>query len=199
MVNINRKRMVVIFLCIMLISLLCSCSSSKTETKYTVNMEGKDYEVDSVNKTISDGTYIYQYEIVWDSYDAVEEYEVTVNYPDDSVYWEKKSYRDEVSDFTGGWSEDYGKNDYASGEILCNVLGDEIEKEKVTKTDPMKFIIIIVLVVVGIMNITSPSTAWYLEYGWRYKDAQPSDEAIAMNRFGGIIAIIAAVAILIFA
>ena len=82
---------------------------------------------------------------------------------------------------------------------MCNVLGEEIEKEKVTKTDPMKFVIIIVLVVVGIMSIASPSTVWYLEYGWRYKDAQPSDEAIAMNRFGGIIAIIAAVAILIFA
>ncbi|MBQ3061786.1 MAG: hypothetical protein IJD02_05020 [Lachnospiraceae bacterium] len=82
---------------------------------------------------------------------------------------------------------------------MCNVLGDEIEKEKVTKTDPMKFVIIIVLVVVGIMSIASPSAVWYLEYGWRYKDAQPSDEAIAMNRFVGIIAIIAAVAILIFA
>ena len=58
-------------------------------------------------------------------------------------------------------------------------------------------LLILLLLAVGIFNTASPHTAWYLEYGWRYKDAEPSDMALTFSRLGGILAIIAAV-ILIF-
>ena len=50
--------------------------------------------------------------------------------------------------------------------------------------------------VVGIFNIVSPYSAWYLEYGWRYKNAEPSDIALGLNRVVGVIAVIVAVALL---
>ena len=49
---------------------------------------------------------------------------------------------------------------------------------------------------IGVFNIVSPYTAWYLEYGWRYKNAEPSDIALGLNRVVGVIAVIVAVVIL---
>ncbi|MGN0250750.1 MAG: DUF6199 family natural product biosynthesis protein [Oliverpabstia sp.] len=49
----------------------------------------------------------------------------------------------------------------------------------------------------GAFNTAAPSVAWYLEYGWRYKNAEPSDLALGLNRVGGIIAIIVGILTLV--
>lgn len=49
---------------------------------------------------------------------------------------------------------------------------------------------------IGLFNILAPNAAWQLNYGWRFKNAEPSDAAIEMSRIGGIVAII--VGVLIF-
>ena len=43
---------------------------------------------------------------------------------------------------------------------------------------------------IGLFNVLAPRAAWYLSYGWRFKDAEPSDAALMMARIGGVIAII---------
>ncbi len=53
------------------------------------------------------------------------------------------------------------------------------------------------LIVMGIFQLVSPKTAWYLSYGWRYKNAEPSDVALVMERMGGVVAIIVGIIILI--
>lgn len=53
------------------------------------------------------------------------------------------------------------------------------------------------LIVMGIFQLVSPQTAWYLSYGWRYKNAEPSDIALVMERMGGVVAIIVGIIILI--
>ncbi|MBE6962450.1 MAG: hypothetical protein E7445_08365 [Ruminococcaceae bacterium] len=57
-------------------------------------------------------------------------------------------------------------------------------------------LLILVLLAVGIFNTVSPHTAWYLENGWRFKNAEPSDLALGMTRLAGIVFI--AVAIITF-
>ena len=52
---------------------------------------------------------------------------------------------------------------------------------------------ILILLAVGIFNTVSPYTAWYLECGWRYENAEPSEMALGMARFGGIVALVVAV------
>ena len=42
----------------------------------------------------------------------------------------------------------------------------------------------------GLFHLISPHTAWYLSHGWRFKDAEPSDLALALNRMGGGIALL---------
>lgn len=48
----------------------------------------------------------------------------------------------------------------------------------------------VILLVIGIVNTAAPRFAWYLKDGWKFKDAEPSDDAISLTRAGGIIAII---------
>jgi len=45
------------------------------------------------------------------------------------------------------------------------------------------------LIVIGLWNVISPQSAWYFNYGWRFKDAEPSDEALSVGRFGGAVAL----------
>lgn len=54
----------------------------------------------------------------------------------------------------------------------------------------MKFLIGLIALVIGVVNIASPETAWYLSDGWKYKDAEPSDEALLLTRVGGGAAIL---------
>lgn len=45
----------------------------------------------------------------------------------------------------------------------------------------------LLLLCLGGFSAASPRTSWYLSYGWRYKNAEPSDLALAVNRIGGIV------------
>ncbi len=54
----------------------------------------------------------------------------------------------------------------------------------------------ILLMIIGLFNLISPQTGWYLSYGWRFKDAEPSDAALVMARIGGGIAILIGVILL---
>jgi len=47
-----------------------------------------------------------------------------------------------------------------------------------------------VFLILGIIMTASPYTGWYLSTGWRFKDAEPSDAALFMNRVSGVIGVI---------
>ena len=45
----------------------------------------------------------------------------------------------------------------------------------------------------GVWNLFAPKSAWWLARGWWYKNAEPSDLAIAAYRIGGVCLLIAGV------
>ena len=57
-------------------------------------------------------------------------------------------------------------------------------------------IIGVIAIILGIISLVSPETAWYLSYGWRYKNAEPSDVALIMERIGGGVGILLGIVIL---
>ena len=170
---------------VILIFALCSCTPAPT--KYTVDKNGVTYEINKENKTISDGSNIFKYEFEGNESD----YEVNITYPDGSTYWWDMS----GVMGNGGWSDGYDPDKYVDGDVLTNILLEDAPKA--TKHSGGSIIAIILLIALGIFNVAVPHAAWYLEYGWRYKDAEPSDFALGLNRFGGVVAIIIAV-IMIF-
>ena len=48
-------------------------------------------------------------------------------------------------------------------------------------------LLLLVLLGIGIFSAAYPYGAWYLERGWYYKDAEPSDAALLFNRVVGIL------------
>ncbi|WP_435169760.1 DUF6199 family natural product biosynthesis protein [Paenibacillus glycanilyticus] len=47
----------------------------------------------------------------------------------------------------------------------------------------------VIFIVLGILNLLYPRAGWYMQYGWRFKNAEPSDAALVMGRISGIIGI----------
>lgn len=128
---------------------------------------------------------MYQYEFSGNK----SSYDVNITYPDGSTYWFHMS----GGAGHGGWSDDYDEDRYVDGDTLSDVLLEKAPKE----VNSGNWLAALIIAIVGIFNIVSPYSAWYLEYGWRYKNAEPSDIALGLNRVVGVIAVVAAVALLL--
>lgn len=182
--NKERKRVSVkkikLFLTL-LIAILILSSCGKTSSIFSVKIDNQTFTVDKALSTIFDGINTYKYEITPDGWG----YAVTIIYPDGSEY----SRKDTGSFIIGGLSDDYDENKYVNGDILCQVL----ETDYPRAADNKNYFLSMVLFAIGIFNIAATKTAFYFSYGWRYKDAQPSDEALIIMKIGGIAAVIAAV------
>lgn len=54
----------------------------------------------------------------------------------------------------------------------------------------MNILVGLFAIMIGLINVVSPETGWHLSYGWRYKDAEPSDAALTSGHIGGVVAIV---------
>ncbi|MFC5466039.1 DUF6199 family natural product biosynthesis protein [Lederbergia graminis] len=128
------------------------------------------------------------------------------------VFFEQraKGYRYEV-EFENGHryfyeqSEDagYGGGTYElTGEemMLAREAIDKYEEINGDATIPSnnasKYLLGIVLFLIGLLGAIFPHATWYLEIGWKLRDAEPSEFALIANRVGGIL--VAIVGIFVF-
>lgn len=51
----------------------------------------------------------------------------------------------------------------------------------------MNMMMAIICIAAGVISAIFPSSAWYVSYGWRYKDNDPSQAALVTQRVGGIL------------
>ena len=175
--------------------LLAGCKKEPLPAVYTVYSYGAPYTIDTQSRIISDGTYTYGYEY------AASGSSVSFTYPDGNVY--SAGIQSANSSGAGGLSAgsvsaDY---DYSSGYTdplsLCYALASPRETERAASSGSNHPFVALLLCGVGIFNLAAPKASWYLSYGWRFKDAEPSDAAITLSRIGGAIAVVIAVIMLI--
>ena len=178
-----RKQILFILIALLILS-LCACSAPAGTVPYTVTKNGTDFTVDPENGTIFDGTNTYSYS--FSSTYAGSELEFI--YPDGSSWW----WREENGFGVGGWSNDYHGADYIPGEVLQEIVEAGSPKQSAPRNLWLNF----VLLAIGIFYLAVPRAAWFLVYGWRYKDAEPSDIALTMSRISGALLIILAVILL---
>jgi hypothetical protein len=57
---------------------------------------------------------------------------------------------------------------------------------------------VIVLIIISLVAVFSPQTAWYWEEGWQYRNVEPSDAALIAVRSGGVIGLIIGIVCLAF-
>lgn len=177
------KKLQLLFIGILFIFFFCACSSEESK-QYMVTRDGIDFTVDTENGTIFDGTYTYEYVFSGNS----SEYSATIAYPDGS------SYRLDMNNGVGagGGSDDYDKEKYVDGYLLCKILEERAPKKSAAKNIGL-FVFVIAF---GILGAAFPRAAWKLEIGWMTKNGEPSDFALKLYRWGGVLLIAAAVVML---
>lgn len=190
-----KKQISIFLLTALLILGLCACAEKKTQSAlepYTTGWDGTVYTVtpiDNYKGTITDGTntYSYRYDTSGSSYG------VTFTYPDGETYrcTQNGSTSSGAAFSSGSASLDFDFDKYPDGMTLDRVLKRSPaakHEEKSTKS----WGIILFLLFVGSINTACPQLTWHLDVGWKVKDAEPSEAALAWSRGTGIVMLVIA-------
>ena len=85
---------------------------------------------------------------------------------------------------------------YPDGMTLKRVL-EQSPSAKSEKKSTKNWGIILFLLFVGGINTACPQLTWYLDVGWKVKDAEPSEAALGWSRTVGVVLLIVAVVMMI--
>lgn len=177
-VMIKHKRRFAVLLLVLVLALsallLSGCGGSKP---YEAATNWGVVTIDPEAKTITRGNDVYTYEISISRTVTT----TTLSYPNGATYY-LSSYG---INSNSGWSDDYDENRYIPGDVLISLLEREYPQEK--KGTPFLGLVCVAL---GIWGIAKPESLWYLGYGWRYRNAEPSDAALVMERLSGGLGIV---------
>lgn len=190
------KKIFAFVLGISMILSLTACSSIDVPRTYTETIDGIEYSVENDENIstddsgeyyftgiISDGENRYNYTFSG----TITRYSVDITYPDGSMY----EWRSEGSGFG---SDGYNPEKYVDADILCQVIENQFAN---IDDEPSNILVIALLLILGAISIFLPGLLWYISYGWRFKDAEPSDAALVFYRVAGGIFIIIAVIMMI--
>ena len=105
-----------------------------------------------------------------------------ITYPDGSqYYWTAVKYGG-----SGGWSDDYQEWKYLPGDFLVDALEQSVPREKQGNVGMG-----LLMMGVGAVNFFHPELPFYLKYGWRFANAEPSDIYLTFTKIGGAIVAVA--------
>lgn len=85
-------------------------------------------------------------------------------------------------DYDASYVESLG---YIDGFTLARALSSASYRPETVNGSRVSPIESVVLLLVGIWLVFSPKSAWWVSVGWRFKNAEPSDLALMLNRIGG--------------
>ena len=155
---------------LIMVFLLCGCGTEKADPVYT----SRGYTVDTEAQTMTKDGNVFHYKPNGNGY--------IFTYPDGSFC----SYQIHNNDFTSFTTEsgslDFDPSRWPSASELGKALHQETKSDRRTG-NPLGLL----LILLGALNAAFPHASWYLEIGWRFKDAEPSDLALGMERAGGVV------------
>lgn len=182
------KRIGLFLLCLVMVLSLCACDVKPEE--YTVEYNGKTYTVRPRECTISDGKYTYNYVQTGNSQKST----TTIFYPNGTSY----QMMSEGIVTTSYGNSSFQRGDYADPSALRSVLATEPPARFDFNINFYKWFLVLVSGGLGVSLLKDPQRAWEMEYGWRYKNAEPTEKALNRNRVMGVIGIVTAVIALFF-
>ena len=123
---------------------------------------------------------------------------MTFTYPDGETYrcTQNGSTSSGAAFSSGSASLDFDFDKYPDGMTLQRVL-EQSPSAKREKKSTKNVGLILVLLFVGGINTAFPQAAWHLDVGWKVKDAEPSEAALAWNRIVGVVLLLIAVVMMI--
>ena len=173
------KKLLFIFLLVAAM-LLAACTQSGEKNIYETWINDQLFTVDTKQNTITHMGDVYRYESSeWPS-------GIRIIYPNGA-------------DFKGGTgSSNYDPVRYVPGETLVGVAGGAISRKADNKVEIGNLFLGLFLCGIGAFNLFCPQLAWYWEFGWKFRDAEPSDFYLGFIRFiGGVVALIGIIMFLV--
>lgn len=161
---------------LLLVILLCVSITGCGRKPAVYEQDG--YTVDLEAGTITNDEDVYTFTMTGGD----DRSRIEITYPNGASYY----FQWNGNSGYGGWSDDYDPERYADGDFLMDLLSFEAPAEK-RGGNP---VLGLALIVLGLADAISPSTIWYLNYGWRFKDAKPSEAALVFGRLAGIFCVI---------
>lgn len=148
-----------------------------------VEVDGHTLVVDFQAGTITGEGEVYSFAIQGDS--------IRIDYPN-GVYFVR----------TGSATAGYGPVDqpfstagYLSEDTLFKALegGDTEGGWRPGSYAPLA----VLLLPLGIFSLAKPERAWYVSWGWRYKNAEPSDGALLAQRLEGVVLVVIGIVVIV--
>lgn len=178
----------VLILAALLLFLFCACGQVGGETVavYDVTQNGVVYTVDREACTITTGDRVYRYEMDGDR--------LTITYPNGAIY--SRLFFDSGS--ASGWNDIYDESHDIPGETLMDVLDREapVQRSPEPTINPAVRSLGLLFAALGLWGLISPKSVWYFNFGWRYKNAEPSDLALLVNQIAGVLLILIGLSLL---
>lgn len=172
--------------------LFSACAAPAPASKVeTVSVDGATLTVTFDPGTLSAGVIQTEHGQYTFRYESPET--IVIQYPDGYVY--------EQTNISGGIATpaDYdgaerSAKGYLDGFSLVWGIEGAADQARNTRSGsgPSPFLALLLLGL-GAWNLFAPKSAWWLARGWWYKNAEPSDLAIAAYRIGGVCLLIAGV------
>ena len=170
-------------LCILLtvVFLLTGCTQADPQEIYTVERDGIIFTVDPEAHTITDGKDVYIYKVTANS--------TTITYPDGRYFtW---TYNEHGATGTGNRLE----NGNVSNRVLVSIA-EEAAPRKASGKSHATVLATVIVALFGVIAAVFPKASWYLSYGWRFKNAEPSEAALILARVSGILVAVVSVFLL---
>lgn len=127
--------------------------------------------IDTGSQTITHGSDVYRYDLSGNT--------TTIHYPNGAVY---HTTVDSVSG-SSGWSYDYDPHTYIPGDVLFSALPTAAIQPGTSRLGQV--VLGLVCIVLGGVTVAFPKGMWFLAFGWRYRDSEPSEVALVLDRLGG--------------
>ena len=183
-------RKVLCILLALLAMLFClSACSDDSESTYTYSSFYNSKEilltVDPLNGTMTDGKDIYHYTITDGTH-------IDITYPNGATYWSTHKPSNGTIHIVSGWSDDYDRHRYIDGSVLEDALEQQLESH----SSSIGIGWCLLLLGSGLFSLLYPELSWFLSYGWRYKNTEPSKLALISARVSGAVIILLAVILL---
>lgn len=161
--------------------LLTACQAKEP---FEATYQNEFFTIDPQNQTVEHDGQTYRYELSGNT--------LTIAYPNGASYWQTTDGNGSY----GGWNDLYAETSeqYVDGGVLENVIL-QYAASRSNKNNAGKWAGIIA-VLIGLWSLFFPRAAWFIEFGWRYRNAEPSGGALIFQRSAGVILLIAGIFLL---
>lgn len=179
-----KKTMLIFALVAVLLLAACSPAAELSATR-EVEKNGRIFTIDAENRTITQGNDVYAYQDDGSTFSVV--------YPNGASWY----YAYEGAFQTSGWSNDYDSLRYVEGDVLMElILGDTGAKRSESVSGGLIFLSLLFWAM-GLFALLAPNAAWFVNRGWWFRNAEPSDSAIIVTRISGAAMIILGIVVFI--